>query len=315
MKSSNNNDHFEVDLFVSGNQYLYKVPAFQGKGKINLGDAIHRNIKFNYPENITSFQTFPIPNFDVFVRQYRNGLMIGKKANTINPILKGWNPEQINNIAILSHCKVSRHSKNSFVLINILSLGSYFLYTLKVNGEPVSGFEHVSSPCVATIKINFSGLEVKEGDIVDFVLHVGDDELVKSFVIQPTLDSTILVYEDSFGLRSVLECTGNKVLIENTRNRKYETTYTDKFFHQRKFEVAQENKLTMSTGFLLQSQFIEVEELLSSPVVKLYKDDSTLIDLIPLTDKATVLNKQSFLKSYQLDFHINQKRYAQDYRL
>src|SRR5690606_12100831 len=125
----------------------------------------------------------------------------------------------------------------------------------------------------------------------------------------------ILMYEDSFGLRSVMECTGLKTKLENKQDKKYETAYNNHFFHQQKFNVSEENTLTLNTGFLLQSQFIEIEELLNSPVVKLYKNDSTFIDLIPKTEKTVIVDKQKHLKSYQLEFHINQKKYAQDYKL
>lgn len=313
--TNNNNDHFEVDLFVSGKQYLYKVPAFKGKGKINLGDAIHRNLSFDYPDTITGFTTFPLPNFDVFTRHIRDGVMIGKKAHTINPILKGWNPIQKNDIAILSHCKVSRHSKNSFTIVNIMWLGGYFSYRLYINGVEQYPAQHVGNSGIASIRINFKGLGVQDGDVVDFELKDGNDKLVKTFIIQPTLESKILMYEDSFGLRSVLECTGLKTKLENKQDKKYETAYNNHFFHQQKFNVSEENTLTLNTGFLLQSQFIEIEELLNSPVVKLYKNDSTFIDLIPKTEKTVIVDKQKHLKSYQLEFHINQKKYAQDYKL
>lgn len=313
--TTNNNDHFEVELHVAGKEYTYKVPAFQGSAKINLGDAIHRNLRFNYPDMINTSENFSIPNFDIFTYHYRNGIQIGKKANMVNPILKGWNPEQVNNIAILSHCKVSRHSKNSFTIVNVMWLGEYITYSMYINGVQQYPTQMVGNTGIASIKVNFRALGVQDGDVVDFELKSGTNTMRKTFVIQPALESKILIYEDSFGLRSVLECTGLKTKIENELDIKQETAYVNRFFHQRKFNVAEENTLTINTGFLLQSQFIEVEELLKSPVVKLWKNDWTFIDLVPKTDKTVILDRQQHLKSYQLEFHINQKKYAQDYKL
>lgn len=310
--SNNQNTFIELFLIQSNinREFTYRIPFSSGNCSKNIGLVLDRMINYNNPD-LEFLST--LPSFSLIVKEKKSELTILEFSKNNIPYIKGYKPFFANGRAILQHNKQSRFTAKSFALISLMSISGTYNYSVRKNSNVVFESPMLSGNLV-TMKLEFSDYNSQPGDLIEFVLHSGGQEIVKSFVIFPETDSSFeIVYEDSFGLKSVLNFTGNSIKVLRELNNVFETFQYKTAFHQRKLKISDEKTLTLNTGFILKSQILEVDELLDSKNAWLYIDGEKRLSLVPKLEKITTLDSDDFTVSYTIEFIINTDTYAQDY--
>lgn len=321
--STNNEDSY-IDLILSvvgsQNNYNYQFPFFKGSAKKNIGKALSNFIDHEAnttPSNVTfgSYleRSYPLSFFNLNVKERKNetDLLTFGKSNV--PFVLGYKPKIIDNKAILQHNVFSRFTPKSFALVNVFSQTGVFDYQIKKNNVQVHSVVQEFG-YLRTIKLNFEIYNAAAGDIFDFVLLVGNEEIKKSFVIFPeAIQSLHIVYVDSFGLNSCINFTGSTKSINSELSIKLENYLKSNFLHLRKYVESESTSIFLNTGFILKSQILEITELIKSRKAWIVVDDQKILELVPKTEKITEIDNDNYLYDYQVEFEINKTDYAQDY--
>jgi|GEM_PF-3879458 len=321
--STNNEDSY-IDLILSvvgsQNNYNYQFPFFKGSAKKNIGKALSNFIDHEAnttPSNVTysSYleRSYPLSYFNLNVKERKNetDLLTFGKSNV--PFVLGYKPKVIDNKAILQHNVFSRFTAKSFALVNVFSQTGVFDYQIKKNNVQVHSVVQEFG-YLRTIKLNFETYNAAAGDIFDFVLVTGNEEIKKSFVIFPeALQSLHVVYVDSFGLNSCINFTGSTKSINSELIIKLENYLKSNFLHLRKYVESESSSIFLNTGFILKSQILEISELIKSGRAWIVVDDQKILELVPKTEKITEIDNDNYLYDYQVEFEINKTDYAQDY--
>lgn len=321
--STNNEDSY-IDLILSvvgsQNNYNYQFPFFKGSAKKNIGKALSNFIDHEAnttPSNVTfgSYleRSYPLSFFNLNVKERKNetDLLTFGKSNV--PFVLGYKPKVLDNKAILQHNVFSRFTPKSFALVNVFSQTGVFDYQIKKNNVQVHSVVQEFG-YLRTIKLNFETYNAAAGDIFDFVLLVGNEEIKKSFVIFPeAIQSLHIVYVDSFGLNSCINFTGSTKSINSELSLKLENYLNSNFLHLRKYVESESTSIFLNTGFILKSQILEITELIKSGKAWIVVDDQKILELVPKTEKITEIDNDNYLYDYQVEFEINKTDYAQDY--
>src|SRR5690606_14304960 len=292
------------------NQFRYRIPFLNGECKKNIGVVMDRLIKFT---NDSLTASYNLPYFDLQLREKNGSTVLNSFFKNNIYIMKGFKPYLDNNFAILQHNSTSRFTPNSFALVNILSGAGNFQYKLLKNEEEVFSSSNLFG-YISTIQLNFEEYQASAGDYFTFELLTPGGKIAKSFIIYPETETSFeIVYEDSFGLKSVLNFTGNSVEEVREINAVFESYQKKSHFHFRKVNVSDEQSLTLNTGYILNSQILEVDELLDATRVWLYVNGERKLSLIPKTKKIVKKDDQRFLIEYEVEFYINPEEYAPNY--
>lgn len=321
---SSNNENTYIDLILSvvgsPSNYNYQFPFFKGSAKKNIGKALSNFIDHEaniIPSNVTFSsnleRSFPLSYFNLNVKERKNDVDLLTFGKSNVPFVLGYKPLVIDNKAILQHNNFSRFTAKSFALINIFSQTGIFDYIIKKNNVQIASVVQ-SFGYLRTIKLDFSAHNAMVGDIFDFILFAGTEEIKKSFVIFPeTVQSISVVYIDSFGLQSCLNFSGQTKAINSEFNFKLENYLGSNFLHTRKYVEKESSTIVLNTGFLLESQSLEIAELMKSQKAWIVVNDEKRLELIPKTEKLREVDNDAYLYDYQVEFEINKKSYAQDY--
>lgn len=327
--SSNVNSYINLVLNVVGTTegFTYQFPFFKGSAKKHIGRAL-KNLVTNKtfftfsvapgvikdPTISSNFSsTYPLRYFNVSVQEKIKDVVVLSYNKTNIPFVVGYQPVIIDNKGILQHNNVSRFTPKSFALISVFSQVGNFSYKILKNNESVystnKGFGYI-----ATLQLDFEEYNAQPGDVFDFVLEVGTEEIKKTFIIYPqSLESFDIMYQDSFGLESNLNFTGISKTVSTELSNKLEVFEKKNFLHTRKFNEKEKSTLKLNTGFLLKSQALEIAELMRSPVAWVVVDGKKVLEIIPKTEKIEEYSNDRFLLSYEIEFEINKTDYAQDY--
>ena len=328
--TANQDSFLNLTLRIQGssNSLNYRFPFFKGRAKKNIGSALSHFITSNKNKAVltsaftpvvlnqsTLESITPIRYFDLEIKEEKgaNVLLSYNKKNV--PFALGYKPKIVNGKAILQHNIISRYTRKSFALVSVFSQNGSFSYQLLKNGNVVKS-ENQLFGYIRTLKINFETHDAAPGDIFEFVLLTDDDELKKSFVIVPdTVVSIDVVYIDSFGLHSSVNFTGNSKNINTEFENKFESFLKQNFIHSRKHLEKEASTLVLNTGYLLQSQQLEVSELMKSPQAWIVIDDKKIVELIPKTKNIQEMSSENYLYAWSVEFDINIEKYAQDYHI
>lgn len=322
-----NNEGSYIDMWLSvvGHKanFNYKFPFFQGKANKNIGKALSNFVNINLQSRfslaITNNQqqriegTYPLNYFNLDIKERKNNVDLVNFNRTNLPFVLGYKPKLINNKGILQHNTFSRFTPKSFALVSVFSQNGSFDYKIMKNGTQVHAAIQQFG-YLRTLHIDFSNIDAKAGDIIDFVLVIGNEEIKKSFVIFPETTQNInIVYTDSFGLHSNINFTGNTKNVNSEFNFKVENFDSQTFIHTRKYVEKQKTKLQLNTGFLLQSQSLEIAELMKAKKAWVVVDGIKVIEIIPVSEKITEISNDEYMYDYAIEFEINKENYAQDY--
>lgn len=329
--SANQDSILSLTLQMQGfsNSLNYKFPFFKGSAKKNIGNALSHFITSNKTNAVFTTAAFtpvvlnqhtlesitPIRYFDLEIKEEKGGNVLLNYNKKNVPFVLGYKPKVINGIAILQHNTISRYTRNSFALVSVFSQTGSFSYELLKNGTVVKTVNQLFG-YIRTIKINFESYDAEPGDIFEFAMLTDEEPIKKSFVIVPDTNVSIaVVYEDSFGLLSVIDFTGNSKNINTEFDNKFELFHNQNFIHSRKHNEKEASTLILNTGYLLQSQQLEVAELMKSPKAWIVIDDERMLELIPKNKKMEEMSSDNFLYAWSVEFDVNKKEYAQDYHI
>lgn len=310
--STQENTYMEIIFSTNQieNNFLYKIPFLNGKCSKNIGAVMDRLISFSEPSLETVYN---IPYFNLELREKNTTTVYNSFVKSGILIMKGHKPLLDQNFAILQHNRVSRFSPKSFALVSVMSGTGIFQYKLYKNDELIFTSSQMFG-YLSTIKLDFEFWQAKAGDYFKFELITPNGSIDKNFVIFPEVEHSFeIVYLDSFGLKSVLNFRGESIKKEKELTHKIDTFRYKSQFHKRKTNVYNENKISLNTGFLLESQIIEVEELMESEIAYLYKNGQKITTLIPFSEKIISKDSDKFLINYSIEFYINVDKYAQGF--
>lgn len=320
--TNNEGSYINMILSVLGNEnrFTYQFPFFKNRAAKNIGKALSNFVDY---ENSTLGQneiylsnferSFPLNYFNLNITERKSDVEL-LNFNKLNvSFVLGYKPVVKNNVAILQHNNFSRFTANSFALISVYSLTGFFDYKIMKNNIEVASAVQAFG-YIRILKLDFSLYNAIAGDVFDFIIQPGIDEIKKSFVIFPeAVESINVVYLDSFGLYSCLNFTGNTKNVASQFSFKMENYLNKTYLNTRKHIEKETSTILLNTGFLLKSQNLEVSELMKSQKAWVIINDQEIIELIPKTEKIEEESNDDFLYSFAIEFEINKEKYAQGY--
>lgn len=327
-ESPNTGSYLELTLNFQGSEstFEYRMPFFKGSAQKNIGNSLSHFIISNKTSfihavvtpNVDEFtleSVTPLCYFDLKIQEIKEGNVLLSYNKKNIPFVLGYKPKVFDGLAILQHNVISRFTRNSFALVSVFSQSGSFSYDLLKNGEIIKSVNQIFG-YIRTIKFDFEAYDADPGDVFEFALLTDEEPIKKSFVIVPdAVNSIDILYEDSFGLLSVINFTGNAKNINTEYDVLIELFHNQNFIHSRKHNEKEASTLILNTGYLLESQKLEVTELMKSPKAWIVKDDERVVELVPKNKKIEEMSSDNFLYSWSVEFDINKREYAQDYHI
>lgn len=311
--SSSNSNHLNIELILDDGEvnlfnFNYKVPFYQKKAEFSLSEILRRQVILkNY--FTPDFSRLELPILSLIIKELQGDLVLKEYMKTNIPVMNGEKPVRMyDGIAILNTDVLERFTPKGLGVVNVLSPG-LFDYSIRINSVIVNRIEKVTG-VIRSLCLDFKKLEVKEGDMVELVLHTPKGDLSKAFIITPyTHHSTVIYYKNKHGLMSTIEFTG-EVKIDVEKKRKLEKYTANGDYKTRAYIEDSQEKLTINTGYVLTDQIELINDLLDSTEAFFYQDSNRFM-LIPTSEKITKRNTTEFLNSFQIEFIINDTDYAQ----
>lgn len=286
--------------------FEYYFPFFEGTAKKGISEVTDRLLHFESTE--TEWQ---LPRMDLNVKEMKNNNILQQFQKQGIPIMKGRKPKMINNVGILQHNHFSISNRFSKPFVNVISKTGLINYEIRKNNQtvwsPPTAFGQIKR-----FQMNWEWLSAQENDIFDFVLHTNSEDLIKSFVISEPKETFDVYYYDSFGLLSVVPFTGPKQKVSSSITKSTTKKYSEEFpkgFLAQNFANS-EKKIQLNTGFIMKSQLVEIEELLLSPKVYIYKNGKKICEAIAIEEKLELYDSEKFLYDYTVEFIITNPKYA-----
>lgn len=297
----------------------YKIPLFNKKATLDIGEIIHRNLSNMVILNDQEFQ-YKTPLVDIILNEYSiaDETTVVSSLQALNiQFIAGPKPEVIvNNSAILTlNPNNSRVTPKGIHIVNFLfPSGTHVLEIFKNN-------VFIDTQIIITTaldnvfakKLKMENFNAVPGDVIKLSLKY--TELYKEIeVIDYQEHSNMIVYIDEFKLLNTLECTGSKV-------RKIDYNQTTHKYKRNSREVTEiidtkkDEGLIVNTGWLLQTDDVTLDSLLSGKRAWHFKNSTTAIELVPVAKKLTAEDSDEETFQYDLEFIINSKYYAQSYTL
>jgi len=294
---------------MSEKKIYEKVPTFKGKGKINYGNIIHQ-LMARFPEPNENTYQYQLANFTLYVEEIDAETIEVKRTALLPEInfVAGLSNRLPNNAGFLElNQNPSRFTVSGFTYLNMLYPEGNHLLRVKLNDDDDTIVEEelpISSGKTILKKIDFS--DYSQGDKVEFLLISPLNEVLanKTFYVLPEQKySWHLVWQSEYLMQSVIQCTGS---LSTKSDFEYKTNLVFKNLVEvlDYLETTKTDKLIISTGWILKTQLDEIESLLRSPRVWLFKDDKK-IELRPITKSVVIEDKERELIEYNLEFQIN----------
>lgn len=297
----------------------YKIPLFNKKATLNIGEIIHRNLS-----NITALDDqslqYKTPLVDIILHEFS----IDDETTSISSLeayniqfIAGPKPALLkSNKAILSlNSNNSRVTPNGIHLVNfLLPSGTHIIEVFKNN--IIVDAETITATAIDNIyskKLNMQTLQTVPGDVIKVSLK--DTILSKEIEVTDYQQySNMILFVDEFKLLSSLECTGSKV-----RSIDYsQTTHKYKRNSREILEIIDTKKdegLILNTGWVLETDDLTIDSLLSGKKAWHFKSNTIAAELAPVAKKLTAENSDDETYQYDLEFKINSSYYAQNYTL
>jgi hypothetical protein len=164
---------------------------------------------------------------------------------------------------------------------------------------------------VMTYEVIFSSYQI--GDIIEYKLYdIANDTLLlpskKAIVFPPGLYSNTIIWEDEFLLKQQLECTG-AYTINGTITQQSQVLF-DLVERTEILDTSKETKLTINTGWLMNSDINSIESLSRAKRCWLLSGNKK-IPLRPIAKPILAQDTQRALIDFSLEFLIN-KQYNEE---
>ena len=287
-----------------------KVPLLKGMQKFNIGEGIHRMMRRADELQIDNPNQYKLAKigFEIYEKELESGTTVRQLVtDNIYNFVAGPKPKMISNHAILSvNEKPMRVYPHSVQYLNLLiPSGSALLKVLK-NGSEVLIRTISTTDNIVSEKLDFFELGAKQGDKFECRLMVGDLYISKFYHVFPEgLEKNIIFWEDNFLLKSVMDF-GGKFEIKSEREMKTQVLYKNLAEVLMNLESKKISKITINTGFILETDIESVDELMSAKRAWLQLHGE-LIDLVPVGKTLVEKDSDRELISFDVEFQINRK--------
>ncbi|GAB3708750.1 hypothetical protein [Flavobacterium koreense] len=297
-----------------------KLVPFQGKGRFNLGQNIHRLMsRFTTPvESVFQYRLAEL-ELNVQEKMISNDLLIRQKSLPTIKYVAGIGSENKTGLEILAfNKKATSVKKTSVYYLNMLvKAGTYALHIYKNGTLESSEILPNANDFILQKKITFDNYN--QGDVVKCSLSVPDgsrNDLLfpqeKIFHVVPSgPQSNFIEWENEFLLLDSIIVTGEysiKTDIEVQENRLY-SNLVERLEHISNTSAI---KLFINTGWLIQNDVDTIESLMRSKRIWLTADGSK-IELRPATKSLVKKDTQRELIEYALEFNINKSSNEKTY--
>jgi hypothetical protein len=263
-----------------------------------------------FPEPNENTYQYQLANFTLYVEEIDAETLEVKRTALLPEInfVAGLSNRLPNNAGFLElNQNPSRFTVSGFTYLNMLYPEGNHLLRVKLNDDDDTIVEEelpISSGKTILKKIDFS--YYRQGDKVEFLLISPLNEVLanKTFYVLPEQKySWHLVWQSEYLMQSVIQCTGS---LSTKSDFEYKTNLVFKNLVEvlDYLETTKTDKLIISTGWILKTQLDEIESLLRSPRVWLFRDDKK-IELRPITKSVVIEDKERELIEYNLEFQIN----------
>ncbi len=311
--TNNSSSHLEIDFILDDEDnnlfnFNYKVPFFLRKAEFSIAEILRRQIILK-DYFLPNFSKKELPILSLSIKEILETNVLKEYSKTNIQVLNGSKPSKIfDNMAILNLNIIERFTPKGIAVVNVISPG-VFNYSIKVNNEVINNIQEATG-VIRSINLDFSKLGVKEGDLVEFVLHTSKKDITKVFVItQVTSHSNVFFYRNKHGLTSSIEFTG-ELKIDVEKKRKLEKFSFNGDFKVRSYLEDSQEKISINTGYIFQEQIALINEILESNEAFFYQGNDRFM-IIPTSEKINKIDTTAFLNSVQLEFIINDIHYAQ----
>ncbi len=327
LKTTNTNTYFQFDttFIVYEFNSALAVPAFKsyfipqklipfnGECEINANKPIHRLFdRFVEPNDI--YYQYNPAEVTLLVKEisFNTGLILRQATSNTYIITAGLfnNGNQIFNF----NSKPSRATVNSVIKLNFRVFSNQVnLLTFK-NGQLIS-FDNQIAPYfdyVVCLVKNF--LNYNPGDMIMFQTQDLDGNVLgsKTYCIFPEgKHSNIVTWENEYLLQTALEFTGNYNIGSEFEFLTHKG-YANLVEYLEILETTKETKLTINTGWILQTDVDDIESLMRSKRAWIGPNN---INLRPIGKKMTNQDSERELIEFTIEFLINRKTNEETYSL
>lgn len=288
-----------------------KIPLLKGAQKFNIGEGIHRLMRKVDKLQEDSIQQYRLAKVGFEIKEKTLGteeIIREVTTDLLYDFVAGNKPKMIGDYALLvSNENMTRVTASGYQYLNILMpLGSATLAIFK-NKEEHSRRVIASSENLYCEKIVFADLNSKPGDLIECRLIVDNSYLSKSFIVFPEgLEKNVIIWEDLFLLKSLLEFTGKFELKSDFEN------ITQNLFKNLeeilvKIQSKKISKLTINTGFISESDIVSIEDLMLSKKAWLKLANGDLLYIVPIAKTLVENDSDRDLISFDIEFQINRK--------
>ena len=281
----------------------FKAPLFQGRQSLNIGQPIDRLMArmSNLAENNTT--AYRPAEISMVVTEVTG---TQKTVHNVGPIkfIAGLAPSLVGQSGFLDiNAGARRVTPSSYQIVNMMITG---IPVVKVYRNSIDVATLSLMPGIRSYTLDFAALGAVPGDVFEVnISEAGSSNSVsKLFKVFPEgYNSNLIVWENEYKLRSLLECTGKYKISSEVTNRTQELELQLRAVLE-KIDTTKVSKLTLSTGWLLQSDMASVESLMRSKRAILIMDNNN-VELVPTSKDITNVDDDRALISFDLEFQIN----------
>ena len=291
-----------------------RVVPFQGAAKLNIGLMIHRIMSRFEEVNQSFFQYWPaVVNIDCKEIQFSDDAILNQAISSDILFVAGFSKGITTTAAFLTfNRKHSRVTKNAIGILNILVPINDGLQLVITKGVTVIDTVPLTSSVVKIVSHQFDFSAFDKGDVIVCQLSTPSIEVdgnftviaEKRYIVFPeNRYSNTLIWEDKFLVQDTLEFTGSSEI-------KTDREFQSQKLFQNLVEVldivhtSKEVKLTINTGWIMQSDVDTIESLLDSKRVWLL-DGVKRIALRPLSKTMVNKDTEKELIEFTIEFQIN----------
>jgi hypothetical protein len=294
-----------------------KFPLYKRKAKFNIGERLHRILpKFDKP-NDNYYQYIPAQvTMTVNENLIQDNTLVRTFTLPVQKFIAGLSDNVTGVVSFLDvNPNMKRVTKKGHEYLNLLMPSIPITLKTYKNGELVSEEElPLSFGKIVSKKVSFE--DYNQGDVITYKLFRAtdiDSEVEKSFVVLPQGEySNMIVWENEFLLQSVLEATGSF-----SSKTEFLTTQMTKFKDLNEvldyLEVRKKSNFALSSGWVLKTDNITIESLMSSKRVWIKLPSNEWLDLRPVSKSIVNVDSERALIEYDLEFQLNRKNNAKTY--
>lgn len=328
VKTPNTDTFFQFDATIKTYDYLthletitvihQKIIPFRGKGVINLGKIIHRLMhKINEVNEQELQYKIAVLQITCSEKKLEEETLVRSGTSRLIPYVAGLS-RGITTAGFLDfNPKANRVTQNSFAYLNVLIDAPNYEIRVFRNGNLNKTIALPDfTEKIICVKIAFK--DFYRGDFITYSLEkrgiTTANAPKKEFILlADSFYSCHLVWENEFKLQSVLECTGTasiKTEFENLEQKLVENLVEI----TETVESSKEVKLTINTGWLLETDVDTVESLLRASRIWLLQKNRT----IALRSKPkSIVNRDidRALIEFTLEFTLNRTYDEETYTL